>query len=79
MLGSAIVELKVKTIDGEIKIIATGDMGYDEMPLINNPSIIREGDYVIVESTYGAKKRTPIDFIGFAETYKRPLTRVEVY
>lgn len=57
ILGSGISELIVKTKEGDIKIIATGDMGYNNMLFINEPSLIKEGDYVIVESTYGAKRR----------------------
>lgn len=73
ILGSAIAELTIKTINGDVKIIATGDMGYDNMPIINEPSIITEGDYVIVESTYGDKKRTHKGYEDFGRDIQQTI------
>jgi len=49
ILGSAIIEIWV----GDKKIVFSGDLGNQPVPLLNPPEEIDEADYIIVESTYG--------------------------
>jgi metallo-beta-lactamase family protein len=49
ILGAAIIEL---TIAGK-KIIFSGDLGRPGSATMVDPAVIREADYVVVESTYG--------------------------
>ncbi len=53
MLGSAIVEIWVTENGKEEKIVFTGDLGNDDIPLMPTPAVIEEADYLIMESTYG--------------------------
>lgn len=53
MLGSAIVEIWVTENGKEEKIVFTGDLGNDDIPLLATPAVIKEADYLIMESTYG--------------------------
>lgn len=54
ILGSAIVELWVKTAEGrDRKIVFSGDLGQPGARIVRDPDLIREADYVICESTYG--------------------------
>jgi len=53
MLGSAIVEVWVKENGKEEKIVFTGDLGNDDIPLLATPAIIKDADYLVMESTYG--------------------------
>lgn len=53
MLGSAIVEIWVNENGKEEKIVFTGDLGNDDIPLLATPAVIEEADYLIMESTYG--------------------------
>ena len=53
MLGSAIIEIWVKENGKEEKIVFTGDLGNDDIPLLASPSTIADADYLIMESTYG--------------------------
>jgi len=53
MLGSAIVEIWVTENGKEEKIVFTGDLGNDDIPLLATPAIIEEADYLVMESTYG--------------------------
>ncbi len=53
ILGSAIIEIWIREKNEEFKIVYSGDIGNKDAPIINNPSIIEEADYVIMESTYG--------------------------
>jgi len=58
ILGSAMIEIWCRDGGKAIKIVFTGDMGNASIPLLKAPFDIREGDYVIVEATYGASQRT---------------------
>lgn len=53
ILGSSNVMLRVQQ-DGEIRtILFSGDIGRWETPILLDPTIFSEADYVIMESTYG--------------------------
>ena len=53
MLGSAIIEIWV-TEDGKTtKAVFTGDLGNNDLPLLDSPTMISNADYLIMESTYG--------------------------
>ena len=51
MLGSCIIEIW----DKDEKIVFSGDLGNLDKPLLNNPTLIKEADYVVMESTYGGR------------------------
>lgn len=53
ILGSAMIEVWVQEGCSEIKLVFSGDIGNHDRPIVNDPSIIAEADYVIMESTYG--------------------------
>lgn len=55
MLGSAIIELWI-TEDGKTeKLVFTGDLGNNDLPLLQAPTMIDNADYLIMESTYGSR------------------------
>ena len=55
MLGSSIIEVWIKE-NGEIKkIVFTGDLGNNDIPLLNSPTMIDSADHVVMESTYGSR------------------------
>jgi len=58
ILGSAMIEIWCKDGEKTIKIVFTGDMGNTSIPLLKVPFAISEGDYIIVEATYGTTERT---------------------
>lgn len=53
MLGSALIEIWVEEEGVTKKIVFTGDLGNINQPLLEDPNIISEADYLIIESTYG--------------------------
>ena len=55
ILGSSIIEIWAKEDDGESKIVFSGDLGMTDRPIIQDPTIIKKADYVIMESTYGSR------------------------
>ena len=53
MLGSAIIEVWI-TENGETKkVVFTGDIGNNDIPLLDSPTMIENTDYLVMESTYG--------------------------
>lgn len=57
ILGAAIVELNVKTSDGDRKIIFSGDLGVEGGRLMGQPQPAPKADCLIMESTYGNRSR----------------------
>lgn len=53
ILGSSIIELWITEKEDTVKIVFSGDIGMKNKPLIRDPEIIEEADYLILESTYG--------------------------
>ena len=55
MLGSSIIELWVNE-DGKLtKTVFTGDIGNNDIPLLSEPTMIEDTDYLVMESTYGSR------------------------
>ena len=59
ILGSSIIELWIKEDNIETKLVFSGDLGRRDRPILRDPFLIEEADYVIVESTYGNKAHNP--------------------
>ncbi|MEA1909846.1 MAG: MBL fold metallo-hydrolase [Patescibacteria group bacterium] len=57
ILGSSLVELWVE----DKKIVFSGDLGNSPVPILRDPEIIEEADYVICESTYGNRLHEPVE------------------
>ena len=53
MLGSAIIEVWVTENGKTEKIVFTGDLGNNDIPLLSPPTMIEDADYLVMESTYG--------------------------
>lgn len=61
ILGSAIVELWHDTEGGSEKLVFSGDLGYRNAPVMDTPSIVRDADAVLMESTYGDRCHRQFD------------------
>ncbi len=55
MLGSSIIELWAEEDGKTTKVVFTGDLGNNDIPLLNSPTMIEDTDYLIMESTYGSR------------------------
>jgi len=53
MLGAAITEMFIQEEERKVKLVYTGDLGNQGIPLMKEPEIVEEADFVIMESTYG--------------------------
>ncbi|MCI9016281.1 MAG: MBL fold metallo-hydrolase [Clostridia bacterium] len=55
MLGSSIIEIWVTQENKTEKIVFTGDLGNNDIPLLSSPTMIESADYLVMESTYGSR------------------------
>ncbi len=55
MLGSAIIEVWINEDGQQKKIVFTGDLGNNDIPLLSSPTMIDDADYLVMESTYGSR------------------------
>ena len=53
--GSSIIEVWVKENGEEKKIVFSGDLGNNDIPLLDSPTMIDSADYLVMESTYGGR------------------------
>ena len=51
--GSAIIEIWATENGKTTKAVFTGDLGNNDLPLLDSPTMISNADYLIMESTYG--------------------------
>jgi len=64
ILGAAHIVLRIEQNGERRNILFSGDVGRRDKPILQDPAIIDEADYVVVESTYGDrihKDRREID------------------
>jgi metallo-beta-lactamase family protein len=63
ILGSAIICLRVIDHEGapERRIVCSGDLGRPGTPILRDPTIVTDADYLLVESTYGGREHEPED------------------
>ena len=57
ILGSSMILLEA---DGK-KVLFSGDLGRKNMPIIKDPTVIKDIDYLILESTYGGRTHKSIE------------------
>jgi len=67
ILGSASVRLRITENGKETVVGFTGDIGRPDRPILKDPMIMSEVDYLITESTYGNRihESTPEDITRF--------------
>ncbi len=53
ILGSAMVEIRARDGGNERTLVFSGDIGQWDKPIIRDPSVFRDADYVVMETTYG--------------------------
>lgn len=59
ILGSASIELSVEEGGKSRTIVFSGDVGQWDKPLIEDPALSPQADYVVLESTYGDRNHPP--------------------
>jgi Cft2 family RNA processing exonuclease len=68
ILGSAMIRLRIEAAgpagggpERETTIVFSGDLGRPDTPIIRDPTILRDADYLLCESTYGGREHEPED------------------
>ncbi|UCF63609.1 MAG: MBL fold metallo-hydrolase [bacterium] len=77
ILGSALAVCEINLNGQQMKIGFSGDLGRKKLPILRDPEIIPEVDYLIMESTYGDRLHDPIETAlnELAEVINRTIER----
>jgi len=59
ILGSAIIELKVRENGRTRRVLFSGDLGQQGKPIVRDPAVFSSADVVVMESTYGDREHEP--------------------
>ncbi|WP_458862044.1 MBL fold metallo-hydrolase RNA specificity domain-containing protein [Acidaminobacterium chupaoyuni] len=59
LLGSASIEAWLSEGSAIKKIVFSGDIGNTDQPLIKDPTLLKDADFVVMESTYGDRTHGP--------------------
>lgn len=66
ILGSSMLRLRIRQNGQERIIIFSGDVGMPGKPMLRDPTLFEEADYVLVESTYGDRLHEPLEYVAGA-------------
>ena len=61
IIGSSTIELSVTENSETKKITFSGDLGQWDAPIVHDPTIVEETDYLVIESTYGNRLHDDIN------------------
>ena len=64
VLGSSMIFVRVNQNGESRSILFSGDVGRWEKPILRDPTLFEEADYVLVESTYGDRLHEDSETIG---------------
>ena len=59
VLGASMIEVRIEQNGEERILLFSGDIGRKRRPILNDPTIFNEADYVLTESTYGDRLFEP--------------------
>jgi metallo-beta-lactamase family protein len=77
ILGSAITILSINENGQTVRLGFTGDLGRKDLPILRDPTVVRDLDYLITESTYGNRLHEDINQVEeeLAETVMETYSR----
>ena len=53
VLGAAAISINIKKDGKNHRILFSGDIGEPDRPIINDPTVFHDAEYIVIESTYG--------------------------
>jgi len=53
VLGAAVINLSIRKDGKNHRLIFSGDIGEPRRPIINDPAVFHEAEYIVMEATYG--------------------------
>lgn len=77
VMGSSLIKVTANHVSPARSVLFTGDMGRPNKPILRDPSIVHETDYVLVESTYGDRVHHGTEDVKqqMAEVINRTMSR----
>jgi metallo-beta-lactamase family protein len=72
ILGAAMIRLETGSGAAARTVLFSGDVGRRDMPLMRDPAVFSQADYVVCESTYGDREHDPETAVD--ETMARVIT-----
>jgi metallo-beta-lactamase family protein len=77
ILGSASISLEIEEKGRKIRFWFSGDIGRYDLPLLRDPILPTEADYMIMECTYGDKSHNDpeLAYIEFRDVVKKTVER----
>jgi len=75
VLGAATLAIDLTWDGKKRRIIFSGDVGEPDRPIINDPAIFDEADYVVIESTYGDRTHEEHRGIDIQEQLRDCITK----
>jgi metallo-beta-lactamase family protein len=64
VLGSSMIKLRFSQGGEKRSIVFSGDIGRWDRPMLQDPSVFRRTDYIVMESTYGDREHEDSNEIG---------------
>jgi metallo-beta-lactamase family protein len=64
ILGSSMIKIRFSRGGEKRSIVFSGDIGRWDRPMLQDPSVFRRTDYIVMESTYGDREHEDSDEIG---------------
>jgi metallo-beta-lactamase family protein len=61
ILGSAVSVLDIEEGGERRRLLFSGDLGRDGMPILRDPVVVDDVDHLIIESTYGDRVHDPVE------------------
>ncbi len=77
ILGSAITLIDIEENGKKQRLLFSGDLGREGMPILRDPQIAENVDHLIIESTYGDRTHDPVETVNeqledvILDTYRR--------
>ena len=62
ILGSSILEVHATESGKETQFLFSGDLGREDQPILQDPTVGTAADFVILESTYGDREHADVDW-----------------
>jgi len=53
VLGAAVISVNIQQDGKKHRVLFSGDIGEPDRPIINDPAVFEEAEYIVIESTYG--------------------------
>ncbi|MFU8796845.1 MAG: MBL fold metallo-hydrolase RNA specificity domain-containing protein [Dehalococcoidia bacterium] len=75
VLGAAVVAINISQNGKKHPVVFSGDIGEPDRPIINDPAILGQAEYLTIESTYGDRSREEIRSVDVQKQLRECINR----